>query len=71
MKRIVARIGLAALTAALAACTGAPTGSASFLPQSQARAHQTQDVGGGGGPVGSVHTMDIGGGGGPVGRLGP
>jgi hypothetical protein len=63
MKRIVARIGLLALTAGLAACTGGHTGSASFLPQVQ-----TQDIGGGG-PVGRA-PQDIGGGG-PVGSNGP
>jgi len=68
MKRIVARIGLVALTAALAACTGAPTGSASFLPQNQtqAQARHAQDVGGGGGPVlTTAGSDDVGAGGGP------
>jgi hypothetical protein len=67
MKRIVARIGLVALTAALAACTGAPTGSASFLPQNQgqAQARHAFDVGGGGGPINSG-VDDVGGGGGPA-----
>lgn len=70
MKRIVARIGLVALTAALTACTGGPTGSASFVPQnpSQAQSRHPSDIGGGG-PVG-VGTNDIGGGG-PVGSSGP
>lgn len=63
MKRISARIGLVILTAALAACTGNPSGSANFVPQNSAR-HAT-DVGGGG-PVSlqsTASTDDVGSGG--------
>jgi hypothetical protein len=63
MERMVARIGLVVLTAALAACTGAPSGSAAFLPQPR----QAQDIGGGG----PVSIQDIGGGGPVSGGGGP
>ena len=55
MQRITAHIGLAILTAALAACTGNSTGSANFIPQSQTR--HTTDVGGGG-PV-TIQSSDV------------
>jgi hypothetical protein len=63
MQRITAQIGLAILTVALAACTGNPTGSANFIPQSQTR--HAVDVGGGG-PVtiqSSAVVSDVGAGG--------
>jgi hypothetical protein len=64
MKRISAYLGLALLTAGLAACTGSPSGSANLIPQSQSR-HAT-DVGGGAGPMSSaISTNDAGGGAGP------
>ena len=62
MQRITAHIGLAILTAALAACTGNSTGSANFIPQSQAR--QTTDAGAPGGPT-SRSLQDVGASGGP------
>jgi hypothetical protein len=65
MKRISAYIGLAVLTTALAACTGNGSGSANFVPQTQAR-HST-DVGGSGRPASEIMTTsdDVGGSGVP------
>jgi hypothetical protein len=62
MQRITAHIGLVILTAALAACTGNSTGSANFIPQSQAR--HTTDAGAPGGPT-SRSPQDVGASGGP------
>jgi len=64
MKRISNYVGLAVLTAVLAACTGNTSGSANFVPQAQAR-HAT-DAGGGVGPMSTaVSTTDAGGSTGP------
>jgi|GEM_PF-4520069 len=59
MKRIPAYLGLVALTAAMAACTGGPN-SANLVPQTQA--HQAADYGGSGQPASSVRApADMGG----------
>ena len=62
MQRITAHIGLIILTAALAGCTGNPTGSANFIPQNQAR--HTVDAGAPGGPISRI-PLDVGANGGP------
>jgi len=66
MKRLSAYIGLAVLTTALAACTGNGSGSANFVPQSQAR--HTTDAGGSGRPASEAVTTsdDLGGSGTPA-----
>jgi hypothetical protein len=65
MKRIAASIGLAILTATLAACTGNSNG-ANFIPQTQSQARHAQDAGAGGGPVQRQSVVDdAGAGGGP------
>lgn len=61
MKQLTAYIGLAILTVGLSACTGGSTGSANFVPQSQA--HQAQDINGGGPQSQVRHAEDINGGG--------
>jgi hypothetical protein len=63
MKRSATSIGLAILTATLAACTGNSSG-ANFIPQTQSQARHAQDIGGVGGPSQRA-TEDIGGVGGP------
>jgi len=59
MKRIPAYLGLVALTAGLAACTGGPN-SANLVPQTQAR--HAADAGGGAGPMSSSSSTDDAGG---------